>query len=165
MKTIEDDLMGYYYAKKDIPRSLNNLEAAQRRLAGAYIPANMAVNPSLARVQKSEVESQVERTVQMICDELQTDVKYIADQLTVKRAVMAWVDGIIEAAQLNGREREYVRLRYQEGREPSTCMTQMQLSGDDIGRRTYYRIRSSALDKLEIPYRACGGAGSMITSE
>ena len=149
MTDIEEELIKYHYAQADILRLEHNLVNAKDRLKDAYIPPNMAVNPQLARVQKSEIESQVERIVILIEDNLKADVQDIETQLVVKRDVCRRILQWIQAGQLTGREEEYVRLRYLENNKVKNLPDMMHYEKTQIE-----RIRAAALDKLQRPYEA-----------
>lgn len=158
MTDIENELIKHYYATADILRLQHNLENAKKRLEDAYTPPNMAVNPQLARIQKSEVSSQVERIAEYIEQELKTDIDYIKQQLSTKRAVIILIDQWIQAANLKPLEETYVRLRYKENNKPEKICETM-----GYEKRQAERYRASALDKLRATYRAYSGGGKANT--
>ena len=158
MTDIENYLTGYYYASKDIPSLEIELDRARQRLEDAYVPPNMAVNPKLARIQKSEVGSLVEKTVILIHDDIRVDIECIQPKIDDKRRIMAVIEGMISC--LTEKEKMYVRLRYFENR-----------SSQQTGEIMHYEtsracdIRKAALDKLQTPYEAICGKVEQIHDE
>ncbi len=144
MTDTEIYLYKYLDAKKEIARLLNDLDGVKARYESAYERPNMATNYSLARVKKPAEMSVVERTVILIVDGLRAEVEAVEGKLKEARYTIDMIEHTVKLAGLDGREREYVRLRYFEGRSAESTAIKM-----GISERTRDGVRNSALGKLD----------------
>jgi hypothetical protein len=149
-KEIEDELKNYHIISADIQRLDAELVKIQAKLEDAYTPSNMAVNPELARVQKTELDSQVERIVVIRLENIKRDIKDTETQLFIKRDEKKKAELWVEAARLTGTEEEYVRLRYWENNKAELLPKLSRIL--NYQPTQLERIRDALLEKLRAPY-------------
>ena len=147
-KLIESELREYHSAAGVIKELEFKLQELKKKYEDAYTPPNMAVNPSLARVQKSEIASQVERQVERLQEHnWKRKIQEIEEQLNEKYDVRARILLWIRCGNLTGREEQYIRLRYLENNPAKKLPDLMHYE-----ERELRNIRVAALDKLWVPY-------------
>lgn len=160
MIEIEQYLYKYQDAERRKKSLLLDLTTAIRMKDEAYIPPNMAVNPKLARVQKSNLDSQVERIVAFIIDKYWDDIERVEEEIDECDRVINQVHQIMREADLTEDERLFVKYRYFE--EHSNQKINELLHVGDCKRKW---IRTSALGKLQGPYEAICGRDSQSYGE
>lgn len=152
MTDLERYLYKYTDAQTRIKYLLLDLQVAIREKDDAYIPPNMAVNPKLARVQKTQVESQVERIAIDIIEHYWANIERVQNEIREYRTITDNVELMLKRADLTVREKQFIEYHYFEDKKIESCAD---LLGYEIAHT--YRIRSAALDKLQAPYEAiCG---------
>lgn len=142
---IEDELIEYYYAKKDVRSLEAELVKAVRQYkeCAAYLPGHDYLMPK----DRNHISKPVEAAV-ILLDERSEDLKEIKRKLSGARRVIRRIDALIRLAGLSGREREYVRVRYLEkGNLPGSVLYAQEALNYEESQAL--RIKTSALAKLE----------------
>lgn len=140
---IEKYLSEYHDAMRDLRRLQKELIAATRAYKDgvSLFPGH---DFTAMKAKNKPITDPTARAALLLADTLGADVERIEHAIIGQRAIIAAITALVNAAGLTWLEREYVRLRYWEGRSAANTMMRMEQA-----ERTYYRIRQSALDKLE----------------
>jgi DNA-directed RNA polymerase specialized sigma subunit len=142
MTEIEEYLTGYYYAIQNLRRLTNELVAAERTYKDgiAMYPGH---DFEAIRSKNKKITKPTETAAILLVDTLGATVEDIRHKIIGEQSTINEVQALIDAAGLNGREKEYVRLRYMENR--SHTNTYMKLG---VSKPTGDRLRLTALTRL-----------------
>jgi hypothetical protein len=146
-KFLEDELSKHYYAWAEIQKLTHRLKEWEEKYNDSLEQPNMAVDPSKARVQKSEIDSPVERIVEIREKLIDWCEDNIRDNIRVLEGRISSIDRWIQATSLTVNEERCIRLQYLENNKPGKVAELMNYDDSMIR-----RFRASALDKLQRSY-------------
>lgn len=144
MKTDTEKFLSEYQGFISEKRQLMNQLDALRRQYDTYEPEYRSGMTALKNKSEKTVTRPVEKAVIYLVDHINADIEETNNKIRPLTVSISCIDSLIMSAGLTTRERQYVRLRYLEGRSVTSISMMMGLSFAELT-----RTRKKALDKIE----------------
>ncbi|MCK9480038.1 MAG: hypothetical protein M0R40_11160 [Firmicutes bacterium] len=143
MTETERYLYSYNYAIKEKTRLIKALEALRVQYTNyeAQYPCGLT---ALRNRATREVKRPTEQAAIYLVDHLSADIQKLNDSIRNETLKLSAIENLVDSAGLNGREREYVRLKYYEGKSREYIAMQWCKSVETVS-----LTRRSALEKIE----------------
>jgi trehalose-6-phosphate synthase len=105
---------------------------------------------NMVKVQTYKISDPTYKTAQKYADVYAPQIAALEKELAGWKAVVDRIDRIVMTADLTGKERQYVRMRYKENRTIGAICGEIKgKDGKRISATTADRLRKSALSKIE----------------
>ena len=146
MTELENYLSGYSAHIRTIKRLENELRSAKdiyNNAVGLSPPVLTLVKTDTKRIHKPTEDAAI-----ALVHSLGAEVERVKRLLQTERLELMAIENLVNASALNGREREYVILKYYEGRSNEYMSGKMYCSVKTLG-----RTREGLLKKIETIYK------------
>ncbi len=149
VKTVEQWLGGYRRLKRDIARTRLQLSELSSQKAECC-DGLLSNGQKEVCVQTSGRKDPVVKAVEMLVDVYAARITELARTLSEANRQLSVIEQAVDAAELSEREREFIKLRYFDGKDLITICFQLYCSES-----TLWRTKNSALEKLKGFERLC----------